>query len=223
MKILSLSDLHSHDLWDSWIIKSSVSYDTIMFPGDLIDCFNGPLEEQYGGIVELFRQLSEKGKKVAFCSGNHDFGLNEYVKASDLDLSNVTLDGEVLSCMGVGVYSHPYNTPIPSGLEPVDIWLYHVPPEDCPISRDEYGESFGCLELASRIEYAPQELPSVVICGHQHYTDQWYYKTAGTLFLNSGQDLRHHKPHFLEIQIEGADFRATQWPLGESVSTKLTK
>jgi hypothetical protein len=113
-------------------------------------------------------------------------------------------DGESLVLGGwLTIRALPYNVQLPEGSCRDTVWLHHEPPEGSPVAMGLSGRSsFGCRSLAGMAAYLPEELPPLVISGHQHSPFDWRWNSSGTLFLNSGQKETGKAPHHLVIEIE---------------------
>jgi len=72
MKILVLGDLHSRQDWFSWLAQRIPEFDLIAIPGDMLDIFQPDIESQKQFVIDWFSLEIDRGKPLAWCSGNHD-------------------------------------------------------------------------------------------------------------------------------------------------------
>ncbi len=72
MRILVLGDLHSRSKWFSWLYWKISEFDLIAIPGDMLDIFQGNFDGQKQFVVKWFEIARERGKPLAWCSGNHE-------------------------------------------------------------------------------------------------------------------------------------------------------
>ena len=79
MKILLLSDLHGEARWYEWLLEAAKRYDCVALAGDLIDMFQAPQPQLEFLRDRWFPRFTAAAVPLAFCTGNHDFGLAEWL------------------------------------------------------------------------------------------------------------------------------------------------
>jgi Icc-related predicted phosphoesterase len=234
-KILSVSDLHGVPNWCEWVVNEvkSEGYDAVLFPGDLLDGMPPHINRELDDVLAMLIQLSDVDIPVLICSGNHDGGavvisngkrvpgLMEHLLINRDRIPSVRLDEEILEIGNIRIRSVPYIGEMPAGPDGDNIWLYHEPPFRSPISQEVDGDYLGDHCLARRAYYEPDSLPPLVICGHVHSAKRWWTGEVGTLFLNSGQNLKADIPHHFRLELTGKKLRILHYPSGQSIVRDL--
>lgn len=202
VRLLSISDIHGNEAWMRWAMAQAPAYDALLLPGDLCNGLSTFIQRNLDEWKFFFAEMAEKKMPVIFCTGNHDDELIPHLMPMKPRWPFLRWDREVLEVKGIRIRSLPYMEPLNN--HPGDtVWIYHEPPDGTHVSQNKRTkEHFGCGSLQSSAMYAAESLPPLVIGGHQHTPMAWHWNNGRTLFLNSGQNLKAKKPHYVVIEIK---------------------
>ena len=187
MKILHVSDLHSHPAWFAWLARVAAGYDLVCITGDLLD--GGQPDAIFDQMREISAAISRISTPIAICSGNHDM---VHAKGDDpaalwvrdLVRPGVWADGDHFELFQRKFYCHPWIGPIP-GASAGDIWIIHSPPEGSATSRSRGGDfDQGDFEFAELCKAGRG--PMIALCGHVHEPRGWHATVGRTLIINPG-------------------------------------
>jgi Icc-related predicted phosphoesterase len=223
MKLLHITDLHSHSAWFDWLIAAAPRFDLVCVTGDTLNL--GDLSSEIDReIDDALNRLVQIKTPLAICSGNHDL---HYLGGQDraqwmqaLRRKNVWLDGDAF-------WFHDYRFRCVGWCDPVprdskaDIFLMHAPPFGAKTSTVAGGVSFGDEEL--RDACMAGEGPRLfTLGGHVHRALGFWSVLHETITLNPGQGDHPDIPNHIVLDLHARTMthhRATQ--LGTSL-TKLS-
>jgi len=72
MKVLSIGDIHGHNIWKDFV-KDPSMYDKIIFVGDYVDDYDISNTEIISNLLEIIEFKKEYPDKVILLLGNHDY------------------------------------------------------------------------------------------------------------------------------------------------------
>lgn len=239
MRLLVVADLHYSLRQYDWLLREASHYDAVVVAGDLLDLAGSvDLDTQIVVVTKYLSRLRTR-LPVAVCSGNHDVdarnAAGERIAAwmQDLRDDGVHVDGEHLSLRGGLISICPWwegpqsqasvASFIAAAKRPTKgrwIWLYHVPPENSPVSWTGHRHDGDAMLNQLIADHGPD----LVLSGHVHASPfrkggSWIDRVGGTWVMNPGRQLGE-LPTFIELDL--ADGRASWISLAGSEDRALS-
>ncbi len=201
MKILHVSDLHSHVAWFDWLIAQT-DYDLVCLTGDILNL--GDLSSEVDREINVaLNRLVEIRTPLAMCSGNHDL---HYLGGQDraqwmklLRRKNVWIDGEAFWFCDYRFRCIGWCDPVPRGARD-DFWLMHAPPFGAKTSMVAGGISHGDEE--ARDVCLAGDGPLFTLGGHVHHALGFWSILNETITLNPGRGNNPACPSHIVIDLK---------------------
>lgn len=201
MKILHVSDLHSHVAWFAWLIAQT-DYDLICLTGDILNL--GDLSSEIDREIDTaLNRLVEIRTPLAMCSGNHDLhylgGQDRAQWMKSLRRNNVWIDGDAFWFCDYRFRCIGWCDPVPRDSRD-DLWLMHAPPFGARTSMVAGGISHGDEE--ARDVCLSGEGPRFTLGGHVHRPLGFWGALHETVSLNPGRGDNNEIPNHIVLDLK---------------------
>jgi len=201
MKILHVSDLHSHLAWFDWLIAQT-NYDLICLIGDILNL--GDLSSEIDREIDAaMNRLAEIRTPLAMCSGNHDLhylgGQDQAQWMKSLRRKNVWIDGDAFWFRDYRFRCVGWCDPVPRGARD-DFWLMHAPPFGAKTSMVAGGISHGDEE--AREVCLLGDGPRFTLGGHVHRALGFSGVLHETVSLNPGRGDNPEIPNHIVLDLK---------------------
>ncbi|MEN9403360.1 MAG: hypothetical protein RL091_2063 [Verrucomicrobiota bacterium] len=203
MKILHISDLHSHIPWFDWLIAAAPRYDLVCLTGDVLNL--GDLSCDIDREIDAaLTHLAAVKTPLALCSGNHDL---HYLGGQDraqwmraLRRKDVWMDGDAFWFHDYRFRCIGWCDPVPRNAKD-DFWLMHAPPFGARTSMVAGGISHGDEE-ARDVCLAGEGPRHFALGGHVHQPLGFWGMLHETITLNPGKGDHPYGPNHIIIDMK---------------------
>lgn len=200
MKILHVSDLHSHTAWFEWL-ASQADFDLICLTGDILNL--GDLSADIDSEIDTaLNHLVEVQVPLAVCSGNHDIhylgGQDRAQWLKSLRRKNVWIDGDAFWFCDYRFRCIGWCDPVSRGGGD-DFWLMHAPPFGARTSTVAGGISHGDEE--ARDVCLRGDGPRWALGGHIHTPLGSWAMLHESISLNPGRGDHPEIPNHYVIDL----------------------
>ncbi|MDA7746006.1 metallophosphoesterase [Psychromonas sp.] len=228
MRILHVTDLHFNISHFEWVKTKQDEYDVLCLTGDFLDDNNRQTTSIDSQINWISKWVLSLNVPVFICSGNHDevtvdseesledlfsfdneshndweldttplIGSFEWIK----NLSNknkVWVDRQITSINGITFGCVPYGCDVFEKYRSCDVILYHVPPSNFDVAKDNRGDH-GCDYIRIALELNTLK-PIWILSGHIHQPRKTIVRLGDTSISNPGRG-KHAIPKYNVIEI----------------------